>query len=150
MVRRSVIFPLWHGLYTSTPPDLTSRLAGLDRHYDRPVTACLGTAARLHGFDTENTVDIHIHDPGERHLPGQPGLVVHQRLSAPLTEARNRVVTAPAWTAVEVARELRRSRALATLDAALASATITADDLRRPAQLVGRIRHHLRTRVPAA
>lgn len=49
------------------------------------------------------------------------GLMVHQRVGARLQRVSGRLATAPAWTAVEVARQLRRPRALATLDAALRS-----------------------------
>jgi hypothetical protein len=45
--------------------------------------------------------------------------MVHQRVGAPLKTIRGRLATAPAWTAVEIARNLRRPRALAVLDAAL-------------------------------
>ncbi len=45
--------------------------------------------------------------------------MVHQRTGAPLRKVAGRLVTAPAWTAVEIARTLRRPRALAVLDAAL-------------------------------
>jgi uncharacterized protein DUF559 len=44
-----------------------------------------------------------------------------------------RPATPPAWTAVEVARELRRPRALATLDAALRSETCSRGELWRAA-----------------
>ncbi|HXS87322.1 MAG TPA: hypothetical protein VN741_16995, partial [Mycobacterium sp.] len=40
-----------------------------------------------------------------------------------------RLATAPAWTAVEVARTLRRPRALATLDAALLVGACTTGEL---------------------
>ena len=42
-----------------------------------------------------------------------------------------RPATAPAWTAIEVARGLRRPRVLATLDAALRSGTCSRDELHR-------------------
>jgi hypothetical protein len=45
-----------------------------------------------------------------------------------------RYVTAPAWTAVEVARSLRRPRALATLDAALRSGSCRRGELWRAAR----------------
>jgi hypothetical protein len=45
--------------------------------------------------------------------------MVHQRIGAPLRRVDGRLVTAPAWTAVEIARTLRRPRALGVLDAAL-------------------------------
>jgi hypothetical protein len=56
-------------------------------------------------------------------LRSTDGLVVHRREGAPLTSIAGRPATAPAWTAIEVARSLRRPRALATLDAALRSGT---------------------------
>lgn len=45
--------------------------------------------------------------------------MVHQRLGAPLRTVAGRLATAPAWTAIEVARTLWRPRALATLDTAV-------------------------------
>ena len=67
------------------------------------------------------------------------GLVVHRRDGAPLTEVDGRPATTPAWTAVEVARSLRRPRALATLDAALRSRHVRPSSAaRRGAQQAGR------------
>jgi hypothetical protein len=60
-------------------------------------------------------------NPPRGQLRNADGLVVHRRDGAPLTVVEGRPATAPAWTAVEVARGLRRPRALATLDAALRS-----------------------------
>ncbi len=51
-----------------------------------------------------------------------------------MTVVRGRPATEPAWTAIEVARSLPRSRALATLDAALRSGTCGRDGL-EPAAL---------------
>jgi hypothetical protein len=45
--------------------------------------------------------------------------MVHQRIGAPLKRVQGRLATTSAWTAVELARTLRRPRALAVLDAAL-------------------------------
>jgi hypothetical protein len=60
----------------------------------------------------------------ERHqLRNSDGLVVHRRVGAQMSQVGGRPATTPAWTAVEVARTLRRPRALATLDAALRSGT---------------------------
>jgi very-short-patch-repair endonuclease len=50
-------------------------------------------------------------------------LIIHRRAGAPLAAVGGRPATTAAWTAVEVARALRRPRALATLDAALRSGT---------------------------
>jgi hypothetical protein len=48
---------------------------------------------------------------------------VHRRDGAPLTLVDGRPATSPAWTAVEVARSVRRPRSLAVLDAALRTTT---------------------------
>ena len=94
------------------------------------VTACLGTAAQLYGFDTENVRRLHILDPNQGHPHGSAKLRVHQRLGAPVVMVGGQRATEPAWTAVEVARSLSRPRALATLDAALHSGWCTDADLR--------------------
>ena len=94
----------------------------------RVIVACMGTAARLYGFDTENDHRIHVLDPGVRMRP-TAGLMVHQRIGAPLRRVEGRLATAPAWSAVEVARTLRRPRALATLDAALHCGACTSGEL---------------------
>ena len=99
----------------------SARLRGLDLRVGEPVAICLGTAAAAFGFDTEDTVDLHVLTPAGHQLRAADGLVVHRREGAPLTVVDGRLVTEPAWTAVEVARGLRRPRALATLDAALRS-----------------------------
>lgn len=111
---------MWHGVYAMTEPDYFGRLASLDAYIGQPAVACMGTAAKLYDFDTEATTAIHILDPGLRVRP-TVGLMVHQRLGAPLKKVHGRLATAPAWTAIEVARTLARPRALATLDAALHS-----------------------------
>jgi len=57
------------------------------------------------------------------------GLMIHQRTGAPLRRTAGRLATTPAWTAVEVARQLQRPRALATLDAALRSLWCTRTEI---------------------
>ncbi len=114
------IVRVWYGIYAAQQPNLLGRLAALDVFMGRQAIACLGTAAALHGFDTESTTAIHVLDPGVR-MRSTVGLMVHQRAGAPLQRVAGRFATAPAWTAVEIARQLRRPRALATLDAALKS-----------------------------
>jgi hypothetical protein len=105
-------------VYALSPPDTVGRLAGLDLATGKDIVACMATAAKLFGFDTEGDKRLHILDPGVRMRPTKT-LMVHQRLNAPLQRVKGRLATAPAWTAVEVARSLWRPRALATLDAAL-------------------------------
>lgn len=117
-VRNGGLVRIWYGVYAATTPDLRGRLAALDLFMGRHAVACMGTAAALYGFDLEETGRVHVLDPGVRMRPTK-GLMVHQRLGAPLQRVGGRLATAPAWTAVEVARQLRRPRAIATLDAAL-------------------------------
>lgn len=124
---------IWQGVYCHGEPDDTMRLRGLDLSCGSTVAVCLNTAAALHGFDTERPVDLHVLSPPKSRLRSTGGLVVHRRDGAPLSDARGRLATAPAWTAVEVARSLGRPRALATLDAALRSGTCQRADLWRAA-----------------
>ncbi|MGD9620012.1 MAG: hypothetical protein AB7G47_06940 [Mycolicibacterium sp.] len=128
LLRAGVIERVWHGVYARQPPDLEMRLAGLDLMTGRRIVVCLHTAAEMYGFGTENDARIHILDPGLRVRPNAR-LMVHQRVGAPLRLVGPRLASAPAWTAVEVARLLRRPRALATLDAVLRSGTCTRSDL---------------------
>lgn len=124
---------LWPGIYCRGEPDDKLRLRGLDFACGRPVPLCLGTAAALHRFDTEEPADLHVLSPPGCRLRSADGLVVHRRDGAPLVKVGERFATSPAWTAVEVARSLRRPRALATLDAALRSGTCSRPDLWRAA-----------------
>jgi hypothetical protein len=127
-VRNGGLIRVWHGVYAAAVPDLIGRLAALDLFMGQRAVACMGTAAALHGFDLENTRVVHVLDPGVRMRPTM-GLMVHQRTGAPLQRVAGRLATAPAWTAVEVARQLRRPRALAALDAALHSSVCTRAEL---------------------
>jgi len=119
-VRRGRLFRVWHGVYSTSEPDLMARLWALDLVVGGHAVACLHTAARLYGFDVHDSPSVHVLDPGNG-LRSTNGLVVHRREGAPLQLVSSRRATAPAWTAVEVARQLPRPRALATLDAALHS-----------------------------
>ncbi|ANW63703.1 hypothetical protein BCA37_08905 [Mycobacterium sp. djl-10] len=129
LVSASDLAAVWTGVYTRG--DLTDeiRLRGLDLRAGEPVAMCLGTAAAAYGFDTEDVSDLHVLTPVGHHLRDSDGLVVHRREGAPLATVDGRPATTAAWTAVEVARGLRRPRALATLDAALRSGTCTPSTL---------------------
>ncbi|OBG80319.1 hypothetical protein A5699_11300 [Mycobacterium sp. E802] len=127
-VRAGTLFRVWHGVYSPRPPDMACRLRALDLVAGLPIVACMNTAAQIYGFDTEPDDRVHILDPGVRMRPS-PNLMVHQRIGAPLKKVDGRLLTAPAWTAIELARTLRRPRALATLDAALRSQTCTMAEL---------------------
>ncbi|WP_458317182.1 type IV toxin-antitoxin system AbiEi family antitoxin domain-containing protein [Mycolicibacterium brisbanense] len=128
-VRAGRLIRVRRGVYALTPPDVSARLAALDLVSGRRIVACMHTAAQLYGFATEADDRLHILDPGIRMRPA-PDLMVHQRIGAPLKKIDGRLVTAPAWTAVEIARTLRRPRALAVLDAALFARSVTAAELR--------------------
>ena len=127
-VHAGAIIRVWHGVYSMNAPDLDMRLTGLDMMTGKRIVACMHTAATLYGFDTEFDSRVHILDPGVRMRPNA-GLMVHQRVGAPLRRIGDRLVTAPAWTAVETARALRRPRALATLDATLRCGACTLAEL---------------------
>ncbi|MGW0159028.1 type IV toxin-antitoxin system AbiEi family antitoxin domain-containing protein [Mycobacterium sp. NPDC003323] len=127
-VRDGLIFRVAHGIYCATPPDTSSRLAALDLLSRNTIVACLHTAAEFYGFDTDHDHRLHILDPGVRMRP-TPDLAVHQRHGAPLLRVDRGLLTAPAWTAIEIARTVRRPRVLGVLDAALRSGHCTAADL---------------------
>jgi hypothetical protein len=127
-IKSGALIRVWHGVYALTPPDARTKLFGLDLIAHERMVACMNTAAQLYGFDTEQDDRIHVLDPGVRMRP-VAGLMVHQRVGAPLKRVEGRLVTAPAWTAVEVARTLRRPRVLAILDAALRSGACTRHEI---------------------
>ncbi len=130
---------LWYGVYGHGDVNLDLRLRGLDLAAGTTIAVCLGTAAAIHGFDTEEVTALHVLNPPRRQLRSADGLIVHRRDGAPLTTVEGRLATAPGWTAIEVARGLRRRRALATLDAALRSGTCRRCDLIKAAgQQAGR------------
>jgi hypothetical protein len=132
-VNCGVLERMWQGIYCRGEPTDELRLRGLDFSTGESVPVCLGTAASRYGFDTEDVVDLHVLNPRGGQLRNADGLVVHRRDGAPLVTVDGRLITAPAWTAVEVARGLRRPRALATLDAALRSEKCNRVDLWRAA-----------------
>jgi very-short-patch-repair endonuclease len=127
-LKAGAIVRVWHGVYALRQPQTLDRLAALELVTGNLIVPCMATAAELFGFGTEQDNRIHILDPGVRMRP-TPGLMVHQRVGAPLRRVDGRLATAPAWTAIEVARTLRRPRALATLDAALHCGACTTADL---------------------
>lgn len=134
-VNNSVLHRLWYGVYGRGEVTTALRLRGLDLAAGTTVAACMGTAAAAYGFDTERTTDVHVLNPISRQLRSTDGLVVHRRAGAPLTVVGGRPATTPAWTAIELARSLRRPRALAVLDAALRSGNCSRDDLGRAVDL---------------
>ncbi|MEB3982298.1 hypothetical protein OQ968_13595 [Mycobacterium sp. 663a-19] len=134
-LKRGALQKVWHGIYGRGEVTAALRLRGLDLLAGTTVAACMHTAAAAYGFDTEDTSNLHVLNPGGRRLHSTRGLVVHRRDGAPLTVIRGRPATAPSWTAIEVARSLRRPRALATLDAALRSRMCSPGELARAIEL---------------
>lgn len=132
-VNTGVLERVWQGIYCLGEPTDQLRLQGLDLACGRPVAVCLATAASMFGFDTEQPDVLHVLDPPRCALRSADGLVVHRRDGAPLVVVNGRRATSAAWTAIEVARGLRRPRALATLDAALRSGTCSRPELWRAA-----------------
>lgn len=128
-IQRGDLVKVWPGVYSNVEPSTRIRLCGLDLRAGESVALCLSSAAAAFGFDTEDVDDLHVLNPLRHQLRNSDGLVVHRREGAPLSEVDGRAATAPGWTAVEVARGLRRPRALATLDAALRSGTCGRRDL---------------------
>ena len=127
-IRDGKVIRVWHGVYADHPPTTIDRLAALDLISGKSIVACMHTAAELHGFRTEGDSRIHVLDPGVR-MRVASALMVHQRIGAPINSIQGRLSTAPAWTAVEIARTLGRPRALAALDAVLFKRCCTANEL---------------------
>jgi hypothetical protein len=129
LLRSAELVKIVPGIYSLGAPDVYTRLRGLDLRCGDQVAVCLGTAATIFGFDTESVTDLHVLNPQGHLLRDHIGLKVHRRQGAFLTRYRGCPLTTPGWTAIEVARSLYRSRALATLDAALRSQTCDRHDL---------------------
>ena len=127
-VRAGRFIRLRRGVYALTAPAVATRLAALDAVSGKHIVACMNTAAQMHGFATEPDDRLHVLDPGIRMRPSSD-VMIHQRVGAPLTKVRGRLATAPAWTAVEIARTMRRPRALGVLDAALHAGACTPAEL---------------------
>ena len=134
MVEIGTVHRVWHGIYSTQPPVLKTKLAGLDAAFGVDVVACIDTAAALWSFDVKESPTVHILDPLTRDRNNRKGLVVHQRLGAPMTKHHGRWLTEPNWTAIEFARTLPRPRALAALDAALRSRHCSPDGLAAAAE----------------
>jgi hypothetical protein len=152
LLRCEALVKVWPGIYSIGEPDQQTRLAGLDLQCGEPVAMCLGSAAAAYGFDTEDVTKLHVLHPEGTRLRDTPGLVVHRRDGAPLTTVEGRPMTESAWTAVEVARSLRRPRALATLDMALRNTALTREELMQAAQAQKGRRGivHVRNLIPLA
>jgi very-short-patch-repair endonuclease len=88
------------------------------------------TAAALHGFGCLESDAVHVVIPAGARFPQRRGIVVHQSIVA--VEAAMVLgvpCTTAARTAIDLARRLHRSDALAVLDAAIASGACDPDAL---------------------
>jgi hypothetical protein len=139
LVRAGRLVRLWRNAY-AVPPIVgpAANLEAARLTLGQPVTACLHTAAALHGFDISSDRDTHIlaaHDWSNE----LPGLVRHRSSAArpPVLVDGFRVVSA-AETAVRVAcLQNDPAKVLAVLDAALARSGMPPDDL---ADVAGELR----------
>ncbi|HEX2284789.1 MAG TPA: type IV toxin-antitoxin system AbiEi family antitoxin domain-containing protein, partial [Mycobacterium sp.] len=77
-VNRGVLERIWQGIYCRGEPNDWLRLRGLDLSTGTMVPVCLGTAAALYGFDTEEPTDLHVLNPTGHQLRSVDGLVVHR------------------------------------------------------------------------
>ncbi|HZQ31043.1 MAG TPA: hypothetical protein VFB19_04850 [Mycobacterium sp.] len=133
LVNTGAVERIWSGMYCLGEPNDELRLRGLDLSCGAVVPVCLATAAAIYGFDIQEDPNFHVLSPPGHQLRNADGLVIHRRDGAPLRVVEGRPVTSPAWTAVEVARSMRRPRALATLDAALRSGACSRAEMWRAA-----------------
>lgn len=135
---------VFHGVYRhrDSVPTARLRLAAAALTIGRPVTACLNTAAELHGFGVLDDTVTHVAvRPGLACLH-RPGLWPHQLALGPdsLVGLRcGRLATSPARTAVDLARILPRLDVLPILDSALASGACTPASLAAELDLAHRL-----------
>src|ERR1700682_3473724 len=92
-VNYGVLERVWQGIYCLGEPTDELRLRGLDLSSGTTVPVCLGTAAAMYGFDTENTADLHVLNPAGGQIRCADGLVVHRRDGEPLVMVNERTVT---------------------------------------------------------
>ena len=142
-LRSGDIVKLWHGAYAvprnprrdglvpratavlsaAEPIPVATRLTAAELTLGRPVTACLDTAAELHGFSTHRDPDTHVLGAARSTLGA---LKVHRMPPIRPLQQRRFAVVDPAETAVRLAAAAANPpRALAVLDAALRSAGIS-------------------------
>lgn len=95
-VNCGVLERMWQGIYCLGEPTDELRLRGLDLSSGKSVPVCLGTAAAIYGFDTDDTVDLHVLNPPGGQLRNCDGVVVHRRDGAPLVMVDGRLVTGAA------------------------------------------------------
>ena len=68
LVETGALERLWQGIYCLGEPDDEIRLRGLDLAAGRRIAVCLGTAAAMYGFDTEQPPDLHVLNRSSPHV----------------------------------------------------------------------------------
>ena len=118
---------VFRGVYRTASAEPTGRLRVLAAALSigTPVTACLYTAAELHGFGVLGDDTIHVIADGV-HLR-QTRLIVHSAALSPreLCPIAGVTATTAARTAIDLARTAPRLDALAVLDAALRTGRVS-------------------------
>ncbi len=122
---------VFHGVYRfhTAAPSAQLRVTAAGLSLGKAVTACLHTAAELHGFAIFDAAATHvIADPGH---PRRFGLIVHSTGLTAKDVCRYTGVpaTTAERTAVELARTLPRLDGLAALDAALRAGVVSSRSL---------------------
>ena len=82
-LRSDELVKIFPGIYSLGAPEAFTRLHGLDLCCGEQVAVCLGTAAAIFGFDTEDVTDLHVLNPQGHNLRDHSGLKVHRRQGAP-------------------------------------------------------------------
>lgn len=111
-------------------PDLLDRLRALLLVLPKSAVIGYQTAAALHGFGVVPSTELHVIVPADTPVPQRRGVVAHESVVSldGCVEVLGIPCSAPARTAIDLARAIRRRDALPVLDAALRSG-VRADDL---------------------
>lgn len=130
---RAAVNRVFRGCYVLGPsvPDLLDRCRAALAVAGHHAVVGFHTAAALEGFGVVESTDVHLVVPDGFAFPQRSGIAAH-RTSIPLpTRAMIAGIacTAPARTAIDLARVLPRPRALCVLDAALSCRACTAEEL---------------------
>jgi len=133
---------VFHGVYRlgGIPPSAQLRTTAAGLTLGTPVTACLYTAAELHGFGVVDDATTHVN----AHVghPRRGGLVVHSSRLAPIDVCHytGAPATSAERTAVDLARSLPRLDGLPVLDAALRTGMVSRRELQEELGRHGRRR----------
>jgi hypothetical protein len=122
LITSGAVVKLWHGAYAlpGVEKDVRSRLFAAELTLDKPIVACLQTAAELYGFDLDTDCQTHIM-AGHNWSNATGGIHQHRyRRAAADASSDGYRVTDLAETVVRMAcRETDPAKVLAVLDRAL-------------------------------